>query len=162
MLMLMTMLMVMLMTMLMMVTWKPVAEVISGQRPWIAVSMEADTSKEGRTCVEEVIFLIIILVIIIIKKIIISAAGCEGRLTWWKLYSVAARERKVDAWLCTIDKTCNRDVDHHDDDDGHNNDDNDDNNHNDEDGPPGRIGGVPFEPSAKPTVAPRLGRPAPI
>ena len=52
------------MTMLMMmVTWKPVAEVISGQRPWIAVRIEADTSKEGRTCVEEVIFLIIILVI---------------------------------------------------------------------------------------------------
>ena len=70
MLMLMLMLMAMAMAM-MMVTWKPVAEVISGQRPWIAVRMEADTSKEGRTCVEEVIFLIIILVIIIIKKIII-------------------------------------------------------------------------------------------
>ena len=58
--------MIMMMLMLMTrVTWKPVAEVISGQRPWIAVRMEADTSKEGRTCVEEVSFLIIILVIII-------------------------------------------------------------------------------------------------
>ena len=60
------------MTMLMtMVTWKPVAEVISGQRPWIAVRMEADTSKEGRTCVEEVSFLIIIILVIIINNIII-------------------------------------------------------------------------------------------
>ena len=33
------------------------------------------------------------------------------RLTWWKLYSVAAKERKVEAWLCTIDKTCNDDDD---------------------------------------------------
>ena len=71
---------------------------------------------------------------------------------------MAARERKVDAWLCTIDKTCNRDID--DDDDDH--DDHHADNHNDEDCPPGMIGGVPFEPSAKPTVAPRSGRPAPI
>ena len=81
MLMLMTMLMMMLMTMLMMVTWKPVAEVISGQRPWIAVRMEADTSKEGRTCVEEVIFLITILMIIInimiINNIIIISRMCR-------------------------------------------------------------------------------------
>ena len=72
MLMLMTMLMMMLMTMLMMVTWKPVAEVISGQRPWIAVRMEADTSKEGRTCVEEVSFVIIIILVIIIFMIMIN------------------------------------------------------------------------------------------
>ena len=78
----MTMLMMMMMTMLMtMVTWKPVAEVISGQRPWIAVRMEADTSKEGRTCVEEVIFLITILMIIInimiIIRIIIISRMCR-------------------------------------------------------------------------------------
>ena len=70
------------MTMLLtMVTWKPVAEVISGQRPWIAVRMEADTSKEGRTCVEEVIFLITILMIIInimiIIRIIIISRMCR-------------------------------------------------------------------------------------
>ena len=47
-------LMMMVMMMTMMVTWKPVAEVISGQRPWIAVRIEADTSKEGRTCVKQV------------------------------------------------------------------------------------------------------------
>ena len=39
------------------------------------------------------------------------------RLTWWKLYSVAAKERKVEAWLCTIDKTCNDDDDEDDNDD---------------------------------------------
>ena len=64
----------MMMMMTMMVTWKPVAEVISGQRPWMAVRMEADTSKEGRTCVEKVIF-----VILIINIIMEADTSKEGR-----------------------------------------------------------------------------------
>ena len=50
MIMMLIMIMMMVMMMVMIVTWKPVAEVISGQRPWIAVRMDAATSKEGRTC----------------------------------------------------------------------------------------------------------------
>ena len=34
------------------------------------------------------------------------------RLTWWKLYSVAAKERKVEAWLWTIDNTWGEHRDH--------------------------------------------------
>ena len=125
MIMMMIMIMMMVMMMVMIVTWKPVAEVISGQRPWIAVRMDAATSKEGRTCLllmstitnhyrlsECVVFICNIL--LILKFLLMSIL----RLTWWKLYSVAAKERKVEAWLCTIDKTCNDD-----DDDGDDNDD---------------------------------------
>ena len=61
MIMMMLILMLMLMTR---VTWKPVAEVISGQRPWIAVRMEADTSKEGRTCITNVMIVIIVIIVI--------------------------------------------------------------------------------------------------
>ena len=124
MVMVMVIMMMVVMMMVMIVTWKPVAEVISGQRPWIAVRMDAATSKEGRTWLllmstitnhyrlsECVMFICNIL--LILKFLLMSIL----RLTWWKLYSVAAKERKVEAWLCTIDKTCNDDDDEDDSDD---------------------------------------------
>ena len=58
----------------------------------------------------------------------------------------------MDAWLCTIDKTCSHDIDDHDidididDHNDHDGDDDDNDNYNDEGWPPGTIGGVPFEP----------------